>query len=153
MDLSGSDGKTYSFACTVFVGKFVWAMEKLSKGILKATPKGPNGKRIPTAIDAIIDGNKAPGIQEIKEWEALVNHLKSLPDTDGNGIANIPLANSPLTKCRIIENSSLAPAYFLGNATWIMWSALIAFLGFIMVLAFFMNWLRHKIASKRDRVG
>ena len=153
IDLSGSDGKRYSFACTVYVGKFVWTMEKLSKGILQATPKGPNGKPISTAIDAIVDGHKAPGVQEIKEWEALINHLKSLPDTDGNGVANIPPALSPLTKCRIIENSSLAPAYLLGNATWIMWSALIVFIGFIMVLALFMNWLRRKIASKRDRVG
>ena len=153
IDLSGKDGKSYSFACTVYVGKFVWAMENLSKGILQAAPKGPDGKPIPTPIDAIVDGNKAPGVQEIKEWEALINHLKSLPDTDGNGIANIPLANSPMTKCRIIENSSLAPAHLLGNATWIMWSALIVFLGFIMVVALLMNWLRRKLSLKRDTVG
>ncbi len=123
IDLSGGDGKKYSFACTTYVGKFVWAMKKLSFGILTATPTFADGKPIPSPIEAIVDGSKIhSGVQEIKEWQALINLLRSLPDTDGDGVANIPPPSDSRTKCRIIKNASLQPSLLLGNATWLMWT-------------------------------
>ena len=153
ISLSGNDGKYYSFACTLFVGKFVWAMEKLSLGILSASPKDEKGREIPNPIEAIIDGDKAPGIQEIKEWQALINHLKSLPDVDGNGVANIPSKNSPLMKCRIVANSSLRPDHLLGNATWLMWSALLFSTIFVIILVLVILRSRRKRALKRASLG
>jgi 5'-nucleotidase len=41
--------------------------------------------------DARIDADPLkPGIQELKEWAALATYMKSFPDTDGNGVPNIP---------------------------------------------------------------
>jgi hypothetical protein len=31
-----------------------------------------------------------PGTQELKEWVALATYMKSFPDTDENGVPNIP---------------------------------------------------------------
>ena len=30
------------------------------------------------------------GVQELKLWEALVDHAQSLPDTDGDEVADVP---------------------------------------------------------------
>jgi 5'-nucleotidase / UDP-sugar diphosphatase len=41
---------------------------------------------------AIVDADRsAPGVQELKEWAALSTYMKTFPDSDGNGIPNIPL--------------------------------------------------------------
>ena len=50
------------------------------------------GEPLQSVYDAVIDADpKAPGVQEVKEWMALVWYLQQQPDTNGNGIPDIPL--------------------------------------------------------------
>jgi len=63
----------------------------MTMGLVKIVPKNAQGEKITnnktTWID--FDENK-PGIQEGKEWIALVKFLQSFPDTDNNKIPNFP---------------------------------------------------------------
>lgn len=48
------------------------------------------GIPIRSVDDAVIDANpEKPGIQEVKEWMALVWFLQQQPDINGNGIGDI----------------------------------------------------------------
>ena len=52
----------------------------------------------------IVDANPAtPGVDELKEWQALIGFISMLPDTGGNTIPNIPATNgAPAAPRRIV---------------------------------------------------
>lgn len=63
-----------------------------------------------------------PGLQELKEWRALVDAVRALPDTDGDGVPNIPTTGAA-AEGRLVAQASLQPALLFGNATWRMGGA------------------------------
>jgi 5'-nucleotidase/UDP-sugar diphosphatase len=66
-------------------------IKKLSKGLIKVTLKDETGKPISSISEAIIDADPViSGLQEMKEWKALLWYLQQQPDTNGNGIPDIP---------------------------------------------------------------
>jgi hypothetical protein len=66
---------------------------------------------------ALVDGNKAlPGIQELKEWQGLVKYVRSFPDSDGNGIPDVPEKYKG-TLGRIVEKPSFSPVNLMARAT------------------------------------
>ena len=85
--------------------KFFGVIRKMTKGILKVTPKFADGTTIPDFKLALIDldPNK-PGIQEAKEWAGLLNYVSNLPDLNGNGIPDMP------EKYREVKRSSESKA-------------------------------------------
>jgi 5'-nucleotidase len=77
-----------------------------------------------------IDKGK-PGTQELKEWVAVMNYVKSFPDKDGDGIPDIPEKYRGKLG-RITREPSWNPISLLSRGTYVTW---IAF-GVIMVLIF-----------------
>jgi 5'-nucleotidase len=62
-----------------------------SHGLLSVTPRDRQGRPVTDTKEGIVDADALkPGIQEIKEWVALTDYLKEFPDTNGNGIPEIP---------------------------------------------------------------
>jgi 5'-nucleotidase/UDP-sugar diphosphatase len=91
VDYSKRNKKLYSITADSYVLGFAGSIKKLSKHLVNVNLKNEKGERIESVDDAIIDANPdAPGIQEVKEWMALIWFLQQQPDTNGNGIGDIP---------------------------------------------------------------
>jgi 5'-nucleotidase / UDP-sugar diphosphatase len=91
VDWSRKNKKLYSISADIYLLQFIGIIKKLSHGLVRVTLKDENGVPIKSVNDALIDGNaEVPGIQEMKEWVALVWFLSQQPDKNGNGIPEIP---------------------------------------------------------------
>jgi 5'-nucleotidase / UDP-sugar diphosphatase len=83
--------KLYRICLNYYTAQMVNYVRNASYGLLSITPKDREGRSITDTKQGIIDADSiAPGVQEIKEWVALATYMKSFPDTDGNGIPDIP---------------------------------------------------------------
>ena len=74
----------------------------VSYGILSIQPKFEDGTPIENIEDAIITSNG----QEIKAWAAIAEYMQSFPDTDGDGIPNVPSYYATAQGRKIIEDST-----------------------------------------------
>jgi 5'-nucleotidase/UDP-sugar diphosphatase len=112
IDTSGKDTHLYSLACPLMLGPIIVAIPKYTKGKLALVPKKKDGTPLTSRVDAIemprensgyllpppgttdpasVDtaaGNHA-GL-EIKEWQAIMDHLRSLPAKKGE-LPEIPV--------------------------------------------------------------
>jgi 5'-nucleotidase len=101
IDITEKNKKLYSLTCSLYVGMFLMAIPKITKGQLALVPKDEKGQPLKSKVEALdlprvstpdllppsatVDSNsvvtKANGgaVQEIKEWEAIMDHLRSLP--------------------------------------------------------------------------
>lgn len=107
IDLSESVTKLYSFACSLYVGVIIAALPRLTKGAVQLIPKKADGTPIKTKTEAIVDPSKSTGPyvlsgsgsmendtivtntaqQEVKEWQAIMDYLVSLPNKNKDGIS------------------------------------------------------------------
>jgi hypothetical protein len=82
--------------------EFIGIIKKKSFGIVNVVPKDGNGMKITDMKSTVIDMNEArDGIQEGKEWLALIKYLSLMKDTDGDGIPDIDAMYSEPVKCFI----------------------------------------------------
>jgi 5'-nucleotidase / UDP-sugar diphosphatase len=91
VDFSKKNKTLYSLTANSYMLEFVGEIRGMTLGIVKVSPKDVNGVVIKdnktTWID--FDGDKE-GIQEGKEWMAMVKYLQSFPDLNGNKIPDFP---------------------------------------------------------------
>lgn len=92
VDWSKNNKKLYSLTANTYLLEFVGIIKKLSKGLVKVTLKNEKGEPLQSVDDAVIDADTVkPGIQEVKEWMALIWYLQQQPDINGNGIPDMPV--------------------------------------------------------------
>jgi 5'-nucleotidase / UDP-sugar diphosphatase len=113
IDMSGADGRLYSLTCPFYVGLVLVAIPKYSKGKLSLVPKNKDGQPLKSRIEALDEprastaqmmapqgkvdhgsvatrkGNSA--VHEIKEWQAIMDHLRSLPVKNEGELPIIPV--------------------------------------------------------------
>ena len=101
IDTTGKDARLYSFTCPLYVGVILVAIPKYTKGKLTLVPKRKDGQPMTSKVEALdapkensgyllappgqVDpdsiataaGTGAP--REIKEWQAIMDHLRDLP--------------------------------------------------------------------------
>ncbi|MDD3685354.1 MAG: bifunctional metallophosphatase/5'-nucleotidase [Bacteroidales bacterium] len=91
VDFSKKNKTLYSLTANSYMLEFVGEIRGMTFGIVKVSPKDVNGVEIKdnktTWID--FDADKE-GIQEGKEWMAMVKYLQSFPDLNGNKIPDFP---------------------------------------------------------------
>ena len=91
IDLSKQNEKLYSLTTNNYVLEFFGLVTEVTFGLLKIEPKNEYGQVIEDLNSLLIDGNPSqPGLQEMKEWAALMGYMGKFPDTNGNGIPDIP---------------------------------------------------------------
>jgi len=113
IDISGTDGKLYSFTCPLMLGQILVAIPKYTKGLLPLVAKNKKGQPLTSKIEALEDprsstahllappgtvdssslatrGKKAGG-REIKEWQAIMDYLRSLPVRNKGELPVIPV--------------------------------------------------------------
>ena len=90
VDFSKKDKSLYSVTADSYMLEFIGIIRKMSFGLINVIPKDSVGNRVTDMQTAVIDmdENKA-GVQEGKEWLALMEYLGSMKDTDGYGIPDI----------------------------------------------------------------
>jgi 5'-nucleotidase len=113
IDISGKDTRLYSLTCSLYVGVILVAIPKYTKGKLALVAKNKEGRQLASKVEALeapkensgyllappgkVDqssvataaGNGAP--REIKEWQAIMDHLRDLPVTKKGELPVIPV--------------------------------------------------------------
>ena len=92
IDFGKNNPKLYGISANAYLLTFIGRVKKMSKGLIKIVPKYKDGKPIKGIETVLLDfDSDKEGIQEGKEWLAVIAYLKSFKDEDGNGIPDIPL--------------------------------------------------------------
>jgi 5'-nucleotidase len=90
VDFSRKNKTLYSVAANSYMLEFVGIIKKMSFGLINVVPKDATGKVMTDMKGAVIDMDEnKDGIQEGKEWLALMEYLSSMKDTNGNGIPDV----------------------------------------------------------------
>jgi 5'-nucleotidase len=112
IDISGKDERLYSLTCPLMLAPIIVAIPKYSKGKLALVPKNKEGQPLKSRVEALelpastpemlpppgtVDkGSVATGTgkdagREIKEWQAIMDHLRSLPVKSKGELPVIPV--------------------------------------------------------------
>ncbi len=105
IDISGKSERLYSLTCPLMVGQFIVAIPKFSKGKLQIVAKNKKGQQLKSKVEALEDprsstpdllaptgktdrksvatGGKNKAAREIKEWQAIMDHLRKRPARKG----------------------------------------------------------------------
>ena len=113
IDITGKNEKLYSLTCPLMLGPIIVAIPKYTKGKLPLVPKNKVGQPLKSKVEALDDprhnlgyllpprGTVDPGsvdtvaekgaVREIKEWQAIMDHLRSLPVRTKGELPTIPV--------------------------------------------------------------
>jgi 5'-nucleotidase len=90
VDFSKKNKELYSITANSYMLEFIGIIKKMSYGLINVVPKDAAGNIVSDMKTAVMDIDKnKDGLQEGKEWLALVEYLSSMKDTNGNGIPDI----------------------------------------------------------------
>jgi 5'-nucleotidase/UDP-sugar diphosphatase len=126
IDVTGKDGRLYSLTCPLYFGLIAMAIPKYTKGRLALVPKNREGEPLTSRVEALDDPRSEtpyllppPGtvdktsiatragkgdVREIKEWQAIMDHLRGLPVKRQGELPTIPL-DDRATEVRAIRLS------------------------------------------------
>jgi 5'-nucleotidase len=101
IDTSGKDARLYSLTCPLYAGVILVAIPKYTKGALALAAKKKDGQPLTSKVEAldaprensgyllappgtvdknsVATGKGSGAVREIKEWQAIMDHLRSLP--------------------------------------------------------------------------
>jgi 5'-nucleotidase/UDP-sugar diphosphatase len=100
VDFSKKNKSLYSVTANSYMLEFIGIIRKMSFGLINVVPKDINGNPVKDMKTAVIDmDEKSEGIQEGKEWLALLEFLSSMNDDNGNGIPDIDRRYAIPIKC------------------------------------------------------
>jgi 5'-nucleotidase len=113
IDITGKDEKLYSLTCPLMLGPIIVAIPKYTNGKLPLVPKNKAGQPLKSKVEALDDPRHNSGyllppqgtvdkgsvdtvaekgaIREIKEWQAIMDHLRSLPVKTKGELPTIPV--------------------------------------------------------------
>ncbi len=111
IDITGKDERLYSITCPLYLGIILVAIPKYTKGKLPLVPKNKAGQPLKSRVEALEEPREdtpyllpPPGmvdrasintgagngaVREIKEWQAIMDHLRSLPVGAGQTLPTI----------------------------------------------------------------
>ncbi len=95
------DDKLYRVVADLYSGQMLSAVTDMSYGLLSLVPKDADGNPIEDFEDAII----MEGDKELKAWDAIAKYMQTFPDTNGDGIANVPVSYSQMEGRKQVEDS------------------------------------------------
>lgn len=114
IDITGKDSKLYSLTCPLYLGMFILAIPKYTKGMLPLVPKNKEGQPLRSRTEALappsagstpdllpprgsVDPNsvatvaESGAVREIKEWQAIMDYLRGLPVKGNDQLPTIPV--------------------------------------------------------------
>jgi 5'-nucleotidase/UDP-sugar diphosphatase len=113
VDISGKDERLYSLTCPLMLGTILVGIPKYTKGKLPLVPKNKEGKPLTSRVEAldaprrstahlmappgtvdkssVVIGAGKDAVQEIKEWQAIMDYLRCLPVKSAGKLPIIPV--------------------------------------------------------------
>ena len=113
IDISGKDARLYSLSCPMYLAMILVAIPKYTKGKLPLMAKKKNGQPLTSKVEALDDprsdtpdllapagtmdkssvatATKNGAVREIKEWQAIMDHLRALPVKSQGELPTIPV--------------------------------------------------------------
>jgi 5'-nucleotidase/UDP-sugar diphosphatase len=113
IDITGKNARLYSLTCPLYLGIIVVAIPKYTKGALTLVPKNKDGEPLKSRVEALDDprsdtpyllpppgtvdkdsvatGTGTGAVREIKEWQAIMDHLRNLPVKRQGELPTIPV--------------------------------------------------------------
>ncbi len=114
IDISEKGTDLYSVTCPLMVAMFLVAIPKYTKGALSLVPKNKEGQPLKSKVEALEDprgdtpdllpprgttldrgsvdtADQKGTVQEIKEWQAIMDHLRNLPAKNQGELPVIPV--------------------------------------------------------------
>ena len=113
IDISGKDARLFSLSCPMYLAPILVAIPKYTKGKLPLVAKKKNGQPLTSKVEALDDprsdtpdllppagtmdkssvatATKNGAVREIKEWQAIMDHLRRLPVTKPGELPTIPV--------------------------------------------------------------
>lgn len=114
IDITGQENQLYSLTCPLYLGLFIVAIPKYTKGKLTLVPKNKDGHALKSRTEALDmpRGGSTPDLlpprgsvdsqsvvtvaekgptREIKEWQAIMDYLRNLPRTGQDKLPIIPV--------------------------------------------------------------
>jgi len=150
LDYSESNRNLLRIGADIYNATFLKVIGDFTYHVLDIVPKDRDGNPIDDLKTMRLDSDKQkPGIQELKEWKAVMEYIKSFPDTDGDGLPNVPDKYRNKLGRNVIE-ASLNPYKLLKRGTYVTWLAFSALLlGILLILT--TGWFIIKKISSRSR--
>lgn len=113
IDISGTDKRLYSLTCPLYLGIILVAIPQYTKGVLTLAPKNKAGEPLTSRVEALDDPREdtpyllpppgkvdkssidtatgSGGAREIKEWQAIMDHLRALPVHSPGELPTMPI--------------------------------------------------------------
>jgi 5'-nucleotidase / UDP-sugar diphosphatase len=113
IDFSGKDERLYSLTCSLYLALVLVSIPKYTKGKLPLVPKNREGQPLKSRVEALDDprsdtpdllppagtvdqasvatGTGPGAVREIKEWQAIMDHLRNLPVRNPGELPVIPV--------------------------------------------------------------
>ncbi|MDO8956515.1 MAG: bifunctional UDP-sugar hydrolase/5'-nucleotidase [Deltaproteobacteria bacterium] len=149
LDYSESNKNLYRIATNIYNATFLKIVGKYTYQILNIVPKDRNGVPVAdlTAFRIDADKNQA-GIQELKEWIGVMEYIKSFPDTNGDGLPDVPEKYRGKLG-RIVMEASLNPVSLLSRGTLVTRAAFSAVVVLLIIFALMVIFIRKRVRRKR----
>ena len=112
IDISGTDARLYSLTCPLYFGLILVAIPKYTKGKLTLVAKNKDGQPLTSKVEALDDPRddtpdllppsgtmdrssvdtmtEKGAVREIKEWQAIMDHLRAPSGQDSGRTAGDP---------------------------------------------------------------
>lgn len=149
LDYSRSNKTLYRIGADFYNASFLKFVGDFTMQILKIVPKDRDGEPIEDLELALVDADPViPGIQELKEWTAVMDYIRSFPDTNGDGLPEIP-GKYREKEGRIVVEKSWNPFKLLRRASYVTWVPIFVVLLILAALIFFVRFIVRKLKSKR----
>jgi 5'-nucleotidase/UDP-sugar diphosphatase len=146
LDYSTSNTRLLRVAADIYNATFLMIVGNFTWHILDIVPKDRDGNPIQDLRSVRVDADKnAAGIQELKEWKAMMEYIRSFPDTNGVGLPEIPAEYKGKLGRNVIE-ASWNPVKLLSRGTYVTWTAFSAFLIVVLLIAFIAGFIMRKIS-------
>ena len=113
IDITGKDNRLYSLTCPLYLGVIIVAIPKYTKGKLALVAKNKAGQPLSSKVEALDDprggtpdllapqgtldkssvaaATATGGRREIKEWQAIMDHLRRLPVKKPGDLPIVPV--------------------------------------------------------------
>jgi 5'-nucleotidase / UDP-sugar diphosphatase len=113
IDIRGEDERLYSLTCPMMLGAILVGIPKYTKGKLPLAPKNKAGQPLTSRVEALEAPRRSSAqlmsppsssvdhssiatagtgaLQEIKEWQAIMDHLRRLPVKNQGELPTIPV--------------------------------------------------------------
>jgi 5'-nucleotidase/UDP-sugar diphosphatase len=113
IDITGKDEQLYSLACSLIVGLLIMTIPGESNGQLALVPKNKDGQPLKSRVEALVMPRASTpemsppsgtldqssfatvtengAVREIKDWQAIMDHLRNLPVEKEGELPTIPV--------------------------------------------------------------